>query len=274
MFLLLCPILAFGQVNDTTRIGDLNLNYIKYEISDAVLFSYYFVYGEGVFTVNLDAQIATSDINLNDTPLEVADFQLMTNIIIGASPIPQNPDLREPIRTFFYHEYGVLSTETELGSLYIIVAGDISPQLLVSNVEMKYNFDGENTKILIFSFDNESFSDDIIDFAGEIIYIEGATPNGARVVKFKKGTLPDIYLHQNYPNPFNPTTSFTISSAVEKSVFLDIYNLTGQLVDRLQINLTPGIHEVEWNGSKYSSGIYYYTIPGVTRQPKKMVLLK
>jgi hypothetical protein len=56
---------------------------------------------------------------------------------------------------------------------------------------------------------------------------------------------------------------------------LVIYDILGRKVATL-VNeaLQPGTYEVEWDGSNYSSGVYYYklTIDGYT-DTKKMVLI-
>lgn len=68
-------------------------------------------------------------------------------------------------------------------------------------------------------------------------------------------------LTQNYPNPFNTTT--TISYQLPKSSFvrLNIYDISGRLVDKL-INekKNAGYYSVEWNAENVCSGVYFYRI--------------
>ncbi|MCK4460195.1 MAG: hypothetical protein KAW46_00235, partial [candidate division Zixibacteria bacterium] len=54
--------------------GDINLNGNSNEIADAVLFSNYFVKGLVVFNVNVQGQIAASDVNADGLTLSVADL--------------------------------------------------------------------------------------------------------------------------------------------------------------------------------------------------------
>jgi hypothetical protein len=87
-------------------------------------------------------------------------------------------------------------------------------------------------------------------------------------------------LFQNYPNPFNPSTKikFTIppSRGARGVITLNIYDVLGREVATLvNEQLSPGTYEVEWDGTNYSSGIYYYCL--VTSkfvETKKMVLIK
>jgi hypothetical protein len=88
-------------------------------------------------------------------------------------------------------------------------------------------------------------------------------------------------LYQNYPNPFNPSTKIKFSipapSPVERvEVRLVIYDALGRELQTLvNEQLQPGTYETEWDGTNYSSGIYYYKlIVGNYTETKKMVLIK
>lgn len=103
--------------------------------------------------------------------------------------------------------------------------------------------------------------------------------------------IPNTFsLSQNYPNPFNPSTKirFDISPPLpgeqETPVSLKIYDILGREVEILvNEQLKPGSYEVEWNGTNYSSGVYWYrlisgdpssSLGQVYIETKKMVLLK
>jgi hypothetical protein len=66
--------------------GDINLNGISYEAADYVLFSYYFLYGLSAFTVNVDYQIAATDINDDGNFLTINDFVYLARVIEGNAP--------------------------------------------------------------------------------------------------------------------------------------------------------------------------------------------
>ncbi len=89
--------------------------------------------------------------------------------------------------------------------------------------------------------------------------------------------LPTVYsLSQNYPNPFNPQTK--IKFAVPKASFtkLIVYDLLGGEVTTLvNEELRPGTYEADWDGSNYSSGVYFYKLMASDfSETKKMVLMK
>jgi hypothetical protein len=93
--------------------------------------------------------------------------------------------------------------------------------------------------------------------------------------------VPNIYsLYQNYPNPFNPVTKikFDVGRIRESSslVTLKIYDVMGREIETLvNEQLQQGTYEASFDGSKLTSGVYFYKLvtSGFT-ETKKMVLLK
>ena len=81
---------------------------------------------------------------------------------------------------------------------------------------------------------------------------------------------------QNSPNPFNPTTTINFSIATPGKVTVDIYNVAGQKVDTLvNGSMSAGSHSVVWNASKFSTGVYFYTVKsGSFSKTMKMTLVK
>lgn len=95
---------------------------------------------------------------------------------------------------------------------------------------------------------------------------------------------PDAFeVFQNFPNPFNPSTTITYSipSASSGRVILRVYNVTGQevavLVDGEQ---SAGVHSVVFDGGKFASGIYFYSLEAASGNNeqysaiRKMILVK
>lgn len=86
-------------------------------------------------------------------------------------------------------------------------------------------------------------------------------------------------LYQNYPNPFNPDTKIRFevpSTGKNNYVNIKIYDITGKEVSTLaNENFNPGVYEVDWNGSRYASGVYFYRMTvGEFTDIKKMILVK
>jgi hypothetical protein len=89
--------------------------------------------------------------------------------------------------------------------------------------------------------------------------------------------LPIAYnILPNYPNPFNPSTTIRYSLPDASHVTLNIYDITGRLVEQLVNQNTPaGYHTVTWDASGYSSGIYFARMQaGDFVKTQKMVLMK
>jgi hypothetical protein len=99
-----------------------------------------------------------------------------------------------------------------------------------------------------------------------------------------EGDLPIPYritLYPNYPNPFNPQTTIKFELPVTEDVKISVYNNLGQVIrNLLSKKLTPGEHQVQWDGKNdfgeaCSSGIYYLQlIASESILTQKMVLLR
>ena len=89
--------------------------------------------------------------------------------------------------------------------------------------------------------------------------------------------IPEDYrLYQNYPNPFNPSTTIKFNIPEQRTVKIDIFDITGRVIETIvNRELEAGYYEINWDASKFSSGVYFYTIhAGDFLQTKKMVLVK
>lgn len=100
------------------------------------------------------------------------------------------------------------------------------------------------------------------------ILLTGINEPNSTPVKFE--------LSQNYPNPFNPVTNIKFGIPKSSYVTLRIYDITGKLIDTyLDSRVNTGYYNAEIDGTKLSSGVYFYTLTadGFT-DTKKMVLIK
>lgn len=101
--------------------------------------------------------------------------------------------------------------------------------------------------------------------------------SGFTVTDLEDDTSPrSYYLDQNYPNPFNPETKITFSVAEKTGLLLEVFDVTGNKVATLaEGKYNPGEYSVNFSGSNYASGIYFYRL--TTEKfalTKKMILLK
>lgn len=104
------------------------------------------------------------------------------------------------------------------------------------------------------------------------------TTNGGLTFITQSGELyPDRYiLSQNYPNPFNPVTNIKFDISIAGFVKITVYDLLGREVTSLvKQQMQPGNYSVDWDGSNYPSGVYFYKLEAEKfNETKRMVLVK
>lgn len=101
-------------------------------------------------------------------------------------------------------------------------------------------------------------------------------------VNYESENIPkEMKLYQNYPNPFNPTTQINYSVPAKagtgnSKVNLMVYNSMGEEIYNLvNTSQTSGNYKVEFDASKFSSGVYFYRLTiDQNMVTKKMLLLK
>jgi len=94
---------------------------------------------------------------------------------------------------------------------------------------------------------------------------------------FDAQTVPKQYrLHQNYPNPFNPTTTIRYELPKAGQVEIAVFNILGKKTVTLVDEFKPaGSHQVTWDASNVSTGVYFYRIKSRDfNKVKKLLLLR
>lgn len=154
----------------------------------------------------------------------------------------------------------------------------------------------DSLKILLSTNGGESFDFEIFNKGGEQLATAPSTtiqfsPTGANQWKLFEYPLQNIFtdfsggnnpgesfeLFQNFPNPFNPVTNIRFFSPGLAPLSIDVYDVSGRLIQKL-INenfYTRGFHNVQFDASGLSSGIYFYQLnSGSYSSTRKMILLK
>ena len=83
-------------------------------------------------------------------------------------------------------------------------------------------------------------------------------------------------LNEPYPNPFNPATIIQYSIYNEQNILLQVFNISGQLVETL-VNGTAvvGQHSIPWSSDQISTGIYFIKMSSdLNYQTRKVLYLK
>ncbi len=99
----------------------------------------------------------------------------------------------------------------------------------------------------------------------------------SKQIQMEVNSLPkEFALFQNFPNPFNPVTKIKYAIPVDGLVNISVFNMLGQKVKQIiNTNIKAGTYEVNFDGSKLSSGTYFYRLEsGTFSQTKKLLLLK
>jgi hypothetical protein len=139
-----------------------------------------------------------------------------------------------------------------------------------SSSQKNYSFKDNNLKNGIYSYRLKQ-----IDTDGSFSY--------SNVVNVTVDFTPaNFELSQNYPNPFNPSTKIryaipsVISSEARNLVTLKIYDILGNEISTLvNEEQSAGVYEVDFDGSRLSSGAYIYKIQTSDfSETKKMILNK
>lgn len=92
---------------------------------------------------------------------------------------------------------------------------------------------------------------------------EGLTPNNFQLIG-------------NYPNPFNPTTTITYVLPSEGLVQVKVFDILGREIENLVNDFkSSGKHSISWDGSKFASGMYFYSVTFKNQTLyKKMLMVK
>ena len=118
----------------------------------------------------------------------------------------------------------------------------------------------------------EDIQEAVMDFDMTMSYV-------GELAVLENGIVPEtIRLYPSYPNPFNPVTTIRFDIPVEThhNTSLQIFDITGRMVETLvNEKLEPGQHEIQWNASQHSSGVYFLRMNAISFiKTQKMILLK
>jgi hypothetical protein len=80
------------------------------------------------------------------------------------------------------------------------------------------------------------------------------TQNLVSIDENPKFTKPKLF-----PNPANASTSLTFTS-VSNDVHLKVYNIIGDIIYQEEIKATNGANEIKFDTSKWTSGVYVYSL--------------
>ena len=143
---------------------------------------------------------------------------------------------------------------------------ELSGNALVSDYATK---DGQ-TKVVIVVPEGEV----LFTTTGDYTVADVLVANSSSAVNVNQASK--FELSSAYPNPFNPVTSMSFTMPQDGLASVKVYNLMGQQVALLADgNYTQGMHQLTWNASDLSSGVYIVkAIYAGNVSTQKLVLMK
>ena len=101
----------------------------------------------------------------------------------------------------------------------------------------------------------------------------GQQPNSVTAGRLHKPASAE--LGQNYPNPFNPTTTISYRLPAVSRVTLKVYDVLGREVATLvDGQRNAGVYKVEFDASRFASGVYFYRIATLGSDGSQFVSVK
>ncbi|MCP4583154.1 MAG: T9SS type A sorting domain-containing protein [candidate division Zixibacteria bacterium] len=173
------------------------------------------------------------------------------------------------------------SFDVQGGSVYDVTVSDNFAFVATGDLQVIDISDSENP-VYVAGYNTPGFVQNIF-VADNYIYI--ADDASLMILHFDPQTgiisdtsvLPGQYsIAQNYPNPFNASTTITYRLTETGHISVEIFDLLGRKIETLvDSRQSAGNHQVAWNASNQTSGIYFYKIRGGgLSERKKMILLK
>jgi len=192
-------------------------------------------------------------------PVELKNFTAYTksgNIILEWETATETNNLG------FEIERMRLNPESESGNSQFRLVGFVRGHGTTTNTQ-QYTFVDEELLSGVYQYRLKQ-----VDYNGSFDYSD--------VIEVNLIAVDDFKLYQNYPNPFNPATTISYQLPEPSYVIVKIFDGLGNEIEVLvKENKAAGIHEVNFDASALSSGVYLYKIDaGTFHEGKKMLLVK
>ena len=203
-----------------------------------------------------DQEYCAADMN-QDNIIDIIDVVQMVNLILNSRAV---------------HE----SATAVLQDDHLMTTGDVggiqAESQLISEIVGNDQIFSSDEKVVIFNL-NGVLDTHQFEFTSKPENLIIAASNSDIVeVRIQEMSL----AVQSYPNPFNPVTNISFVLPDNGAINISIYNMQGRLVDTLQSGYQiAGPHQVSWNATGYSSGVYFVRISSATFSgEQKLILLK
>ncbi len=133
--------------------GDVNVNEIPFEIADYVIFTNWFIYGDSIFYVDFERQVAHTDCNGDGLVLTARDLIYLLLVIEGDTIPPSGKSSDDPINMAY------IVQDTLNKTIRIIHSDSLSAAFFIFNDQIvpayngpmyfDYGYDNQDTRALI-----------------------------------------------------------------------------------------------------------------------------
>ena len=217
-----------------------------------------------------------------DGVVNVVDIVLLVNSILGGSALDHGAQTDEAIIEYSNKEIKITDGSVQGIEFTISHCEDFSIELnstfnsdyaqinKISDTETKVVVVTEGAKI-----DNIAEITTSCDYTIDNVVV--ASQHGTEMPATTKQVVSKGYsVKPAYPNPFNPTTNINLTLDVAANISVQIYNVSGQLVDVIAEGLySPSSYKWTWNAENLASGVYFVkTQVGSDIHTEKIMLLK
>jgi hypothetical protein len=268
--------------------GDPNMNGIYYEIADDVLVARRLIHGASdsfIWTINIPVQEGAADLNGNGFA-DIADLVRFINITTGAIPMPPHPKT-DPSAVDAYVSFKdgsvAINSAVDVGGALVRIAhtGEIGVPVVSNGMDMLYEDANGVLSVVVYSQSAQRIPAGTqtlftVTGNGTISEASAADANGELLVSRVGAPVPTAFaVSNNYPNPFNAQTRINFALPTASDVTINIYSITGQVVETLKGSYEAGNQSVIWDASHVASGVYFAKVStGSNSQTLKMTLLK
>ena len=256
---------------------------ITYNKGSCVLHMLRYVLGDTMF-FNAIKSYATDTVNFKFKNTVTADFITKVNTVTG-----QNLDwffnewIYEPNHPVYANTYNFQNIGGSNWQVkFTAKQTQSNPAFFQMPLELKINFSGggDTTIRVMNDANNQTFT---LNFDRQPVSLQ-FDPNsnivlkqGTTILGIENNSVPVKFdLSQNYPNPFNPVTKISYDIPNRSQVKIKVYDVLGNEMATLVNEIKePGSYAVNFDASRFASGVYYYRIiAGDFTATKKMMLIK
>ncbi len=251
---------------------ELDLQSIFNENNDAIVYATWYNPRTGKYigakSIDREVTISNNNTHLYSYPDSVPDGDMVLKLSIDQIQQPNN------VTISVYNSHPKVSwtknPEPEVQAYeiwkkkdsgnWLKVQDNVSQLFFVDNSEVEWNTQSPPSYVY-YKIKAKNVSGSVSQFSQTVsMYVQNSNFNKKNSnLSNSNNKLPTKYdIYPAYPNPFNPTTNLIYAIPKKSIVNLAVYNLQGQLVEKLIENeiKAAGFYEIVVKGESFSSGIY------------------